>query len=54
MQKILKFKNTNILIKNNNIDLIKIQMDIKDKIKCFNNLCLLKEKMKINEIYTLP
>ena len=55
MQKILKFKKINILTKNNIENLIKIQMYIKDKIKCFNNLCLLKQKMKkINEIFAPP
>ena len=55
MQNILKFKKINILTKNNIENLIKIQMYIKDKIKCFNNLCLLKQKMKkINEIFAAP
>ena len=46
MHKILKFKKINILTKNNIKNLINIQMYIKDKIKIFNNLCLLKQKMK--------
>ena len=55
MQKIFKFKKIDILTKNNIENLIKIQIYIKDKIKCFNNLCLLKQKMKkINEIFSPP
>ena len=52
MKKIIKYKKVNILTKNNIENLCKIQLYIKDKIKCFNNLCLLKQKMnKINEIF---
>ena len=52
MRSIFKFKKFNILTKNNIENLIKIKMFINDKIKCFNNLCLLKQKMnKINEIF---
>ena len=53
MQKIIKFKKINILTKYNIENFVKIQMYIKDKIKCFNDLCILKQKMnKINEIFT--
>ena len=53
MQKIIKFKKINILTKYNIQNFVKIQMYIKDKIKCFNDLCILKQKMnKINEIFT--
>jgi hypothetical protein len=52
MQKIIKFQKIHILTKNNIENLRKIQIYIQDKIKCFNNLCLLKQKMnKINEIF---
>ena len=55
MKKIIKFKKFNILSKNNIENLNKIQMYIKDKIKCFNNLCILKQKMnKINDIFSPP
>ena len=53
MQNIIKFKKINILTKYNIENFVKIQMYIKDKIKCFNDLCILKQKMnKINEIFT--
>ena len=52
IQKIIKFQKIHILTKNNIENLKKIQIYIQDKIKCFNNLCLLKQKMnKINEIF---
>jgi len=48
---VIKFKKIYLLSKNNIENLIKIQMYIKDKIKCFNNLSLLKQKMdKMNTI----
>ena len=54
IKKIFIFKKIEILSKNNIENLIKIQMYIKDKIKCFNNLCLLKEKInKINKMFNL-
>jgi hypothetical protein len=53
MKKILVLKKIEILSKKNVENLAKIQMYIKDKIKCFNNLCLLKEKInKINKIFS--
>ena len=52
-KKIIKFKKINILKKNNIENLVKIQMYISDKIKCLNNLCILKQKMnKINAIFS--
>ena len=52
MKKIVKFKRINIMTKNNIENLVKIQLYINDKVKCFSNLCLLKQKMnKINEIF---
>ena len=48
MKKILVLKKIEILSKKNVENLAKIQMYIKDKIKCFNNLCLLKEKINKN------
>ena len=52
MRNIFKFKKFNLLTKNNIENLIKIKMFINDKIKCFNNLCLLKQKMnKIKEMF---
>ena len=54
MKKIFIYKKIEILSKNNIENLIKIQMYIKDKIKCFNNLCLIKEKInKINKMFKL-
>ena len=51
IKNIIKFKKIYILSKNNIENLLKIQMYIKDKIKCFNNLSLLKQKMdKMNTI----
>ena len=53
MKKIIKFKKIDILAKNNIENLVKIQLYINDKVKCFNNLCILKQKMnKINEIFS--
>jgi hypothetical protein len=51
IKNIIKFKKIYILSKNNIENLFKIQIYIKDKIKCFNNLSLLKQKMdKMNTI----
>ena len=51
IKNVIKFKKIYLLSKNNIKNLIKIQMYIKDKIKCFNNLSLLKQKMdKMNTI----
>ena len=51
IKNIIKFKKIYILSKNNIENLLKIQIYIKDKIKCFNNLSLLKQKMeKMNTI----
>ena len=53
MKKIIKFKKIDILAKNNIENLVKIQLYINDKVKCFSNLCILKQKMnKINEIFS--
>ena len=54
MKKIFIYKKIEILSKNNIENLMKIQMYIKDKIKCFNNLCLLKVKInKINKMFNI-
>lgn len=52
LKNIMKFKKLFILSSKNNVEnLIKIQIYIKDKIKCFNNLSLLKQKInKMNNI----
>ena len=51
IKNIIKSKKNYILSKNNIENLLKIQIYIKDKIKCFNNLSLLKQKMeKMNTI----
>jgi hypothetical protein len=53
MKKIIKFKKIDILAKNNIENLVKTQLYINDKVKCFSNLCILKQKMnKINEIFS--
>ena len=49
---IIKYKKVEIFKKKNIENLKKISIFIKDKIKCFDSLCLLKEKMnKINKIF---
>jgi len=51
IKNVIKFKKIYILSKNNIENLLKIQMYIKDKVRCFNNLSLLKQKMnKMNTI----
>ena len=51
-QKILKHKKLEIFRKKNIENLKKIQIFIKDKIKCFDSLCILKHKIgKINQIF---
>ena len=51
IKNVIKFKKIYLLSKNNIENLLKIQIYIKDKIKCFNNLSLLKQKMeKMNTI----
>ena len=53
MKKIIKLKKVNLLTKNNVENLCKIQIYINEKVKCFNNLCILRQKMnKINEIFS--
>lgn len=54
IQTIFKFKKIELLSKNNIENLSKLQEYIKDKIKCFNNLCIIKEKMnKINDTFNV-
>ena len=49
---IVKYKKVEIFRKKNIENLKKISIFIKDKIKCFDSLCLLKEKInKINKIF---
>ena len=51
-QNILRYKKLEIFRKKNTENLKKIQIHIKDKIKCFDALCILKTKInKINQIF---
>ena len=53
MKMIINYQKISILSSKNNVEnLAKIQQYINDKIKCFNALCLLKQKMKkVNEVF---
>ena len=54
IKNVIKFKKIYLLSKNNIENLLKIQIYIKDKIKCFNNLSLLKQKMEKMNIILYP